>query len=116
MAKVDGFEVRFAHRGAWKADLLPPGKESRVIPVTWKEDWDPKTGTVVVWFKTPQEINDYMAQEDGFSIAIAVKDPSGQASSDNIIGIFSVKPIRRSDDPQGVLCKIGKRLRPADFR
>lgn len=113
MAKVDGFHVQFTHRGSWKADLLAPGKEAEVIPVTWTKDWHRDEGTVFVWLKKPEEVEDYASRITGFKIAVAIKE-GGSASSNNIIGIFWVDPIAPSDDPRGVLCKMKKRLKPAD--
>ena len=112
MAKVDGFHIQFTHRGSWKADLLAPGKEVEVIPVTWTKDWDRKKGTVFVWLKKLEDAHHYAALANGFRIAVAIKE-GGSASSENIIGIFWVTPISASEDPIGVLCKMEKRVRPS---
>lgn len=115
MAKVDGFNVQFSHRGAWTADLLPPGKDKQVIPVTWTKDWDRKAGTVLVWLKKEEDIPSFLEKKDGFLVAIARKNEDGSGASENIIGIFLVKPIEASYEPrQGVICTVEKRVRPGD--
>ena len=115
MAKVDGFNIAFTHRGSWKADLLAPGKEVEIVPVTWTKDWDRQKGTVFVWLKKPEDVDHYMGLSKGFRIAIAIRDASRSASSNDIIGIFAVEPLTRSDDPRGITCKLIKRLKPADI-
>lgn len=115
MAKVDGFNVLFSHRGAWTADLLAPGKVKQVIPVTWTKDWDRKAGTALVWLKKKDDVPVFMSKKDGFLVAIARKNEDGSGSSENIIGIFLVKPVEESFDPrQGVICAVEKRVKPGD--
>lgn len=113
MAKVDGFNVQFSHRGAWTADLLAPGKEVAVIPVAWDKDFDVKAKTLFVWLKKEEEVASYMGRER-FRAAVA-RWSNGAGSSENITGIFWAKPMIASSAPkQGVMCSIEGRAKPGD--
>jgi hypothetical protein len=116
MAKVDGFNVFFSHRGAWTADLLAPGKEKEVIPVTWTKDWNRQAGTLFVWLKRSSDVERYMSLTEGFPVAIGRYNEHGGASAEDIVGIFFVVPLDASTEPIGIACKVIRRVKPTDAR
>jgi hypothetical protein len=115
VAKVDGFNIQFSHRGSWTADILAPGKPMETIPVCWRDDYDFNNRTIFVWLKKQEEVDRYMAQTNGFRIAIGSKNKDGSTSADNIGGIFHVKPLERSDEERiGLTCQVEGRVKASD--
>jgi hypothetical protein len=114
MAKVDGFEISFTHRGSWKADLLAPGKDSEVIPVAWNTDW--KNKSLLVWFKSDGEADTRLAAGHRFRVAVARKNSDGSTSSKNISGVLWVSPIEKNLDEHHprLLCTVEARAKPSD--
>ena len=113
MARVDGFEVRFTHRGSWKADLLAPGEEADVVPVAWKTDW--LGGSLFVWFKDEREVDRLLATGEPFRVAIAYKNANGSTSANNITAIVWVLPVEKSPLPRlGLHCHVEARAKPGD--
>ena len=114
MAKVDGFTIAFSHRGSWTADLLEPGSEVEVIPVAWRTDYDHSKKELFIWLKKSDDVITYMKRAR-FRVAIAFKKPDGSGSSENITGIFWVKPLQASGHPrQGILASVECRSKPGD--
>jgi len=115
LAKVDGFNIQFTHRGSWTADILAPGKALETIPVCWRDDYDYKSATIFVWLKKQEEVAHFMAQTDGFRIAIGSKNKDGSTSAENIGGVFFVKPLEPSkEDRIGLTCKVEGRVKASD--
>lgn len=114
MARVDGFEVSFTHRGSWRANLLALGKDAEVIPVAWRTDMVGKT--ILVWFKTEKEADQKLAAGSRFRIAVAYKNSNGSASSNNITGIFWVTPVEKQldDHHPKLACIVEARAKASD--
>ena len=114
MARVDGFDVKFTHRGSWKASLLVLGKCVAEIPVAWQTD---RSGnTILVWFKTHNEACERLTAAKRFRIAVATKNANGSTNSSNITGIFWVIPIevRLDGHHPRLFCEVEARAKPSD--
>jgi hypothetical protein len=114
VARVDGYQVKFTHRGSWKTNLWVTGVEPVVIPVAWKSDWNGKS--LVVWFKTEAEADSMLARSERFRVAIAFKNANGSTSSNNIIAILWVKPVEKitGEHHPKLQCEIEARAKPSD--
>lgn len=107
MAKVQGFDVEYTHRGSWKANLRAPGKEPVIIPVAWDTDRAREAPRLTVWFKDAKEIDTYLSAQSLFLVAVAQKKLGGTrgARSADISRIFLAEPLERTLPPdEGLIC------------
>jgi hypothetical protein len=70
---VDGFALKFLHRGAWKAERREHGKLLDVIPVTWTKGTRANGGEIFqqVWYESTSELEARLADPAPFVVAVA---------------------------------------------
>jgi hypothetical protein len=123
MARIDGYDVTYTHRGRWKAYRRYRGDIVDAIPIAWDLDWTAgKPPSLLVGFETIDEALERLKAGEHFDVALAKKPPreSGRkhiASSKDIYGLFKVRPMEIVPVPHRSLpklrCDVIERCPPA---
>lgn len=112
--RVGKYELKYEHRGSWKAERYEAGHLVDTIPVTWSSGWR-KGGSrqfLLVWFQSRTERDRYLDLAEPFPVALALeRDPDVRPPEFvSFQGVFLVKSTGRSDGDFGVECDIIERL------
>jgi hypothetical protein len=92
---VDGFDVAFASRRGWKADLWCRGHLFEGVPVTWTKGRVQSGSDIFqeVWFQNEKDLEAHRNKTEPFIIALAIAKDYAQHPHqfDEFRGIFEVQ-------------------------
>jgi hypothetical protein len=86
--RVDGYNVEFCHRGAWKANVNKPGKQPIATPVSWQNDYNFSQRQLIVWFKDLAEVKEYQTRTQPFLVPLIVPKDNDPRAFGRFTGVF----------------------------
>lgn len=92
MATVDGFELKYAHRGSWFVERRYKGSVLDLIPVAWTRDKvSKKPLRFKVGFKSEREAQEWLSK--GTFVTAYAEKVGKSAGADKIKRVFEVKAL-----------------------
>jgi hypothetical protein len=88
---ADGWNIQYPYRGAWEVDLWKSDVTRFRTPVSWENDYDKSTGTLLVWFKNTAKLEGYRARTEPFLVPLIVAKSNDARAFANFTHVYSVQ-------------------------
>ena len=109
---MDGFDLKFTHRGSWKAERHKGGKFLDIVPVTWTKGLRFKEKLLEVWYQDPTEMETRRTSREPFAVAMAEAKDFSKFPHEflRFTGVFEVIPTGHILDKNSIETSMIRRI------